>query len=176
MDLRLFLDADFNLLSDVRMFYFFAEISLTSISVISILLILSFFFRGFWCRYLCPYGALLGITGLLSPNKIFRNNETCIHCSKCAEICPSQIKVDTLKTIISDECTSCMQCVQICPVDNTLKLQTIGIKKKISIKWVVVIILAVYLSVIGYGVILHKWHNNISKEDYLRIYENNNLK
>ncbi|WP_375709259.1 4Fe-4S binding protein, partial [Escherichia coli] len=40
-------------------------------------------------RYLCQYGAVMGVVSLLSPFKIRRNAESCIGCGKCAKNCPS---------------------------------------------------------------------------------------
>ncbi len=61
LSLQAFLDAPYNIMSDVKMYYFFAKISQFSLLVIGALFLLSIVIRNFWCRYLCPYGALLGI-------------------------------------------------------------------------------------------------------------------
>jgi ferredoxin len=82
----------------------------------------SLFIQNFWCRYLCPYGALLGITALASPTRIRRTPETCIDCAKCAKVCPSALPVDKLITIKSAECTGCLECVAVCPAKDTLSL------------------------------------------------------
>ncbi len=58
----------------------------------------SLFIRHAWCRYLCPYGALMGVVSLLSPFKIRRNAESCIGCGKCAKNCPSRIPVDQINS------------------------------------------------------------------------------
>jgi len=52
-----FLDSSYNIVSDIKMWYFFVDISKFSLIVIGILFLLSIPIRGFWCRYLCPYGA-----------------------------------------------------------------------------------------------------------------------
>lgn len=172
--LQAFLDSPYNLVSDVKMFYFFADISRFSIIVIGILFLMSIMLRGFWCRYLCPYGALLGITSLLSPNKIKRNSVSCIDCGLCNKACPSFIKVDKVKTVISDECTSCLNCVDVCPVENTLQLETIGTKKKISKKLVAIGVVSIFILVTGYGMLSGNWQNNISKDEYLILYKDMN--
>jgi polyferredoxin len=166
-----FLDSPYNLVSDIKMFYFFADISRTSLIVIASLFLLSIPIRNFWCRYLCPYGALLGITSLMSPNKIKRNRSSCIDCNLCNKACPSFIKVDSMKTVISDECTTCMNCVDVCPVKNTLQLETIGTKKVINKKYVFAGVVGMFMLVTGFGKISGNWQNNISKEEYIILYK-----
>jgi polyferredoxin len=86
------------------------------------LVVLSVLIQNFWCRYLCPYGALMGLASLLSPVKIRRDAEACIDCGKCSRACPSHLKVDSLVQIRSAECTACMACVAACRVENALQL------------------------------------------------------
>jgi len=82
----------------------------------------SVFVQNFWCRFLCPYGALLGLTSWLSPTRIRRNPETCIDCAKCAKACPSALPVDKLVQIRSVECTGCLECVAVCPAQDALAM------------------------------------------------------
>jgi len=165
--IRVFLDSDYNKVADIKMYYFFADISRFSLIVISALFFLSIPFRGFWCRYLCPYGAFLGIASLLSPNKIQRNIPSCTDCELCTKVCPSNIKVHKLKTVISDECTSCLTCVDVCPVKDTLSLNTVVVKKKFNKKFLAAAIAGIFMIVTGIGIITGKWQSNISKEEYL---------
>lgn len=169
--LQAFLDSPYNLVSDVKMFYFFADISRFSLIVIGILFLLSILLRGFWCRYLCPYGALLGITTLLSPNKIKRNTVSCTDCGLCNKACPALIKVEKLKTVISDECTTCLNCIDVCPVADTLQLETVGIKKKLNKKYVAIGIVSIFMLVTGFGIITGNWQNKITEEQYLELYK-----
>jgi ferredoxin len=149
------------------MYYFFANLSRFSLIVIGVLFLMSIVIRNFWCRYLCPYGALLGIASLLSPSKIRRNDDKCVDCGLCNKACPGFIKVDKVKTVISDECTTCLNCVDVCPVDNTLQLEVVGLKKKINKRYVAIGIVSLFMIITGAGLVTGNWQNDIDKEEYL---------
>jgi polyferredoxin len=172
--LEYFLDGEYNIMSDVKMWYFFAEISRFSLVVIGILFLLSIIYRNFWCRYLCPYGALLGTIGLLSPVKIKRNAKSCIDCGLCAKACPSFIKVDKVITVRSDECTSCLNCVDVCPVKDTLELKFAITKKRIDKKIVAFGVILLFVAITGLGIITGNWQNKIPKEVYIELHKNVN--
>jgi polyferredoxin len=69
----------------------------------------------FWCRYLCPLGALLG---LLSKVALIRRRVAadCIQCLACTRACPTGT-IDPEKGYASDpgECTMCLECAGACP-------------------------------------------------------------
>lgn len=172
---KAFLDSPYNQVSDVKMYYFFADISQFALIVIAVLFILSIPIRNFWCRYLCPYGALLGILNFFSPTRIKRNPVSCIDCGLCNKACPSFIKVDKVKTVLSDECTSCFNCIDVCPVADTLELKSIiPVKKKINKQYAVITIVSIFLLVTGIGMFTGNWDNNITKEEYLLHYKEMN--
>ncbi|MCX6169425.1 MAG: 4Fe-4S binding protein [Ignavibacteriales bacterium] len=169
--LAFFLSDTYNIAADVKMYYFFANISRFSLIVIGVLFMLSILIRNFWCRYLCPYGALLGLVGFLSPNKIKRNSASCIDCGLCAKACPSFIKVDKVITVRSDECTSCLSCVDVCPVENTLEVKNIFNRKKVSKKFIAAGVILIFIAITGIGMLSGNWQNKVSKDEYLIIHK-----
>lgn len=164
--LKTFLDSSYNQVADIKMYYFFARISKFSLTVIIVLAFLSIIFKNFWCRYLCPYGALLGLIGLLSPIKIKRELSTCINCEKCSHVCPNSINVAKKKYVVSDECTSCMNCIDACPIKNTLYLNIIPGRKKLNKKYVSIIVIGIFIIITGFGMISGNWKNKIKLDDY----------
>jgi polyferredoxin len=116
-----FLHSPYGLVADVKMLNFFRDMGLTAAVVIALLVLLSTLVQNFWCRYLCPYGALMGLASLLSPLKIRRDAGACIDCAKCARACPAELPVDHLLQIRSAECTACMACVAACPAQDALQ-------------------------------------------------------
>ncbi len=125
--LSVFLAKPYWVVSDIKMLHFFTRMSITTATVLMILVVASLLIRNFWCRYLCPYGALVGIFALISPTKIRRNTETCVDCTLCAQVCPAYLPVDKKNMIISAECTGCISCVEVCPVKETLEFKTVKV-------------------------------------------------
>jgi polyferredoxin len=165
--LRLFLDSPYNRVADVKMLLFFEEITRTSIIVLAVLVVASVFIRNFWCRYLCPYGALLGIVGVLSPFRITRNASTCIDCAKCAKACPAAIKVDQVARVLSDECTSCMACVDACPVAATLELK-MSRRARFAVRpaQVAAGITLLFMAITGAAMLAGRWQTSISESEF----------
>jgi polyferredoxin len=160
--LRRFIYSPYNKVADIKMYYFFAAITPFAFSVIAILVVLSVIVKNFWCRYLCPYGALLGLGSLLSPIKIKRDAQRCIDCELCTKACPASIQVHTIHTVWSDECTSCLKCVQVCPVQNTLEMRMHRTGTRISARVFGALIVGVFIGITGLAMMTGHWHNSIS--------------
>lgn len=173
--IKQFLYSSYNKLADIKMLMFFSDITMTAMIIIISLIVLSIFIRNFWCRFLCPYGAFLGLLSFLSPFKIRRDEIVCISCGICDKVCPSSINISKTKNIISDECFACGKCVDSCPEKGALSLSLPG--NRLSLKPVTVCIVAVFIFS-GGSFLARKsgnWQNNISKTDYLNYMVENEL-
>jgi len=58
--LRDFMAGPYGMIADVKMLNLFRTIGVVGIAVLLWLVLLSALIQNFWCRYLCPYGALMG--------------------------------------------------------------------------------------------------------------------
>jgi polyferredoxin len=163
--IRAFLEGPYGVIADVKMLNFFRFLGLTGGIVIAILVIASVFVQNFWCRYLCPYGALIGLASLASPVRIRRNARLCIDCAKCAKACPSALPVDKLVTIQSAECTGCLQCVAECPAAGALFLSAPR-RKRVPAWAVAAGITAIFLGVCGYARWTGYWRTDVPAGTY----------
>lgn len=170
--LKNFIYSPYNKLADVKMFLFFVEISTFALTTILVLGLLSVFVKNFWCRYLCPYGALLGWLSILSPMKITRNPDSCIDCKLCTNVCPSSINVHKAGRVWSDECTGCYSCVEACPVKNTLIMSAGRNGKEIPSKVFGLLLVGVFTAIIGLAMLTGYWHNSLTKEEYVKRIQN----
>ena len=87
--------------------------SLLSLGVALTFAGLSLIVERFWCRYLCPLGALLVLFNRLSPLRPRVNAERCVACGRCEAACPAGI--DPVKDGTDHpECVRCYACVESC--------------------------------------------------------------
>jgi polyferredoxin len=167
--LKGFLDAPYWAVSDVKMLYFFTRMSVTTVVVLAVLILLSLFYKMFWCRYLCPYGALLGLISMLSPFKIRRDKDGCTGCKRCTAACPSDLKVHECKTVSSPECTGCSTCVERCPEQNVLAMQPFFWTSPLKVWIFPAFLLFVFFAVIASGMASGHWYTILSTSDYQQL-------
>jgi NAD-dependent dihydropyrimidine dehydrogenase PreA subunit len=85
-----------------------------SVALFAAVLALGLVAPRFWCRYLCPSGALFSVANLLRLTDR-RVDSSCIKCGKCVKACP----FDAIQPDFSTrglECTFCQTCGGVCPV------------------------------------------------------------
>ncbi|MGL5046872.1 MAG: 4Fe-4S binding protein [Shewanella sp.] len=123
-----YLEGNYHKIADLKMAWFFLTPGPITLLVLALILALGAWRRQGFCRYLCPYGAMLGILSFASPLKIRRDTQHCLieakgmKCDKCTRACPANIVVHTQTTVRSDECQACMRCVAACPKSAALGL------------------------------------------------------
>jgi len=135
MDIRsvgAFMTGPYNVVADAKMLALFSSPSALTLMVLLALAALSIVVRNFWCRYLCPYGALLGLIAWGGPTAIRRDVTTCIDCGKCSKGCPAGIEVHEKVSVLSPECIGCGECIGNCPVDDCLSF---AVCKRFNIPW-----------------------------------------
>ncbi len=174
-----FLESPYGLIVDVRMLNFFRYLSGTAAYVVLGLVVASIFVQNFWCRYLCPYGALLGLAALASPVRITRREAGCIDCAKCAKVCPSSLQVDKLVQIRSAECTGCLECVAVCPAKDTLVVSVFphfptdgkyGPPTRAVPAWAFAAGIAmIFFGLVGYAKVTRHWDTRVPQQVYFRL-------
>lgn len=143
----MFLVSPYNMAADAKMLLFFWELTAVGLTILAALVVLSYFVKHFWCRFLCPYGALLGIFSLASPSRVVRDAAVCNDCQACTRACPVEIPVHARGSVWTAECTGCLNCVAACTTAGALGITRRG-KKSLS-PWLV--------PALGIGVVIAFW-------------------
>ncbi|MBE7463917.1 MAG: 4Fe-4S binding protein [Planctomycetes bacterium] len=87
-----------------------------SIVLFAAVFALGFLEKRFWCRYVCPTGAVFSVFNLFRVGER-KVESSCIKCNKCVEICPfDAIKADF--TTRTADCTFCQSCGGVCPTHS----------------------------------------------------------
>ncbi|MBU6392607.1 MAG: 4Fe-4S binding protein, partial [Planctomycetes bacterium] len=158
--------------ADVKMLKFFTNMSGMALSAILIILIFSLVNKNFWCRFFCPYGALLGIIAYASPMRIVRDTRKCIDCGKCTRACAMHILVEKKKHVLTHECVACYDCVNACPVNGALDMKLVGDRKKIHYGLYALMLVGLYVAITNTARATGHWYTKINDAEYiLRISE-----
>lgn len=103
-----------------------SEIAWTALLILGVTIVASAWVERPWCKYLCPYGAVLGLFNLFRIFRIRREASTCINCKLCDRNCPMNITISTATAVKDHQCIACMNCTseQFCPVADTVDFTT----------------------------------------------------
>jgi polyferredoxin len=165
-----FLNAPYWAVSDVKMLHFFTRFSTTTLFVVLFLTGLSLFYRNFWCRYLCPYGALLGLFSVLSPMKIRRDMDRCNGCRKCSQACPAGLPVHSRIAVRSPECTGCLTCAGECAKTSRALHMAPPFWKGLFPGWFFPLLVVILFGLgVTTGMISGHWQTSLTYEDYQRL-------
>jgi polyferredoxin len=77
----------------------------------------------FFCRYLCPLGAVFDPFSRLGLVRVTREPSRCTGCGQCDRACLHHIPVRQLASVRVRDCTNCLECVEACPEKDALQLK-----------------------------------------------------
>ncbi len=85
------------------------------LSLFIAVILLELYQRRFWCRNLCPLGALLGWFSFLSPLGLKVRSDGCTGCFDCLNVCRmGALTTESPRSIRPADCTLCYDCVDLC--------------------------------------------------------------
>ncbi len=164
-----FIHSDYHKVADVRLLEFFRHPSTTALAVIGLLLVLSVPVKNAFCRFLCPYGALLGLVSRLSPVKVTRDREACVGCGVCNQVCPSYLPIMGSDRVSSAECIGCWRCVSLCRADNALEMKLMGRRVVVSGLLFAILVVGIFWGVSVVGRVTGNWQTGITPAEYGRL-------
>ena len=85
------------------------------ISILLAVIFLCVLAHRFFCRVLCPLGAIYGLMNKFSFCQLNYSADRCVGCGRCKKICP--LELDPTKDFSSAECVRCGRCKKICPLE-----------------------------------------------------------
>lgn len=97
-----------------------------SLAIVMGVLAAAFVVPFFWCRYLCPLGAVMDPLSRVGALRVRRDAEACTDCGRCDEVCPHGIPVADVGDVTARNCTNCLECVVECPAAGALRLSWFG--------------------------------------------------
>jgi uncharacterized protein with FMN-binding domain len=83
-----------------------------------LIIIGSLFIERFFCKYLCPLGAIFALVSRTRLNPIKRRSEKCGSCKLCTAKCSMSIPLYKYDEVSSGECINCLKCTEVCQNDN----------------------------------------------------------
>ena len=86
--------------------------------VLALIVVASFLGERFFCRYLCPLGAVFSLVSRWRITSIRKPRTQCGKCRVCTNSCPMGIPLYQKDTVRSGECIHCFACVSACPRKN----------------------------------------------------------
>lgn len=93
-------------------------ISIIAFSVLAVIAVGMALVERFFCRFLCPLGALFSLLPVLPISQLKRNPQRCSsRCEICRSACPVHMRPER-GGFEMGECIACGRCAAACPIDN----------------------------------------------------------
>lgn len=83
------------------------------LAVFAAILGLNFLKPRFFCRYVCPLGALFGLLNRFAPWRVGKTESPCGNCTLCDTYCEGACSPSG--RLVVSECLMCMNCLDACP-------------------------------------------------------------
>jgi polyferredoxin len=166
---RAFMQTPFYAVADLKLFEVYAKVGIGVVAALCLFAIMSVFVKSAWCRYLCPYGALQGILGLLSPVVLAKDEARCTGCGRCNRACPNCVDVASASgSVVSAECMGCGSCVAACPRAGTLGMK-LGGRTPINPAAFALAFCAVVLVIVGGAALTGHFGDGLPTRDYRAV-------
>jgi len=91
----------------------------TGFMLLFLITIGAFFVERFFCRYLCPLGAVFNIFSRIGILKIKKPTDKCGKCKLCTNNCSMALSLYKVESVCGGDCINCFKCIETCPRNNT---------------------------------------------------------
>jgi len=101
------------------------RLAVPGLAVFFLICLAGIWLERFWCRYLCPFAALMNLAQKLGAwfgihrSKIRRNLERCVDCGVCSIYCPMNLNIAEDEYVHDENCIHCLTCASKCPKPGT---------------------------------------------------------
>ena len=92
------------------------DITFVAYIVLGVIILGPMLIPSIFCRYMCPFAAVMNIFSRFRVVKIKLDKSKCVDCKKCENVCPMQIKILKREKVKDVNCTNCGECVLACPL------------------------------------------------------------
>ncbi|MHB1006700.1 MAG: 4Fe-4S binding protein [Chloroflexota bacterium] len=164
-----FLRTSYNQVADVKMLAFFRDLAPEVGAFLLVIAVVSLAVPNAWCRYLCPYGALLGLLGVFAPVTIRRDESRCTGCGRCARACAEGIRVDKSEALSTPLCTRCLDCVVVCTQRGALAVVAPAGRRLGGTRAYALVFMGLFFGALVLAQLAGYWETSVDHATYARL-------